>query len=197
MRLLFLTLVLQACAASSLVLKKNELLPYKESAQVTKVIGKPLSLRIEAINDKRKQSIYGYAYTGVQYQKTPLYMDSDLSKLMTDYLSDSFELRNIPVLKGEGAVTASNIIVDIHALWVEEVIEDYQPEKARCRADMAFHIATKSQRWSGRYWTEFTSSGDLSDGTERLAPTMASCLNEILEKLVQDKKFLTTISSEE
>lgn len=187
---LFVLLLLVGCATESLVLKSKDLLPYKESAQLTKLdMGKLKPITISKIVDKRKTNSYGSAYTGVQYQKTPLYMDLSLDKFLKTYLIDAFSIRNL-IIENEAEVALE---IEVNEMWVEEVIEDFQPEKARCKMNMAFHINLSDKKWSGEYWSEFTSSGDLSDGTERLAPTMASCLNETVEKLVKDPKFLDMI----
>jgi len=79
--------------------------------------------------------------------------------------------------------------VVINELWVEELIEKYQPEKAKCKANVTVYLKEGNTSWNGNYWTEIISPGDLGDGTEKLAPTFASCLNEIVEKLVKDPSF--------
>ena len=84
-----------------------------------------------------------------------------------------------------------SFVIDINQdEFVEEVIEKYKPERAKCKVDLNFHITSPSAKWSGNFWTEFTSAGDLSDGTERLSPTLASCMNAVVEKLVSDQKFI-------
>ncbi len=185
--LLFLLIV--SCSTPQYTLKQNELLPYKESSQVTKVKKANKALNFVGVFDRRDRQHIGKAYTGVQYQETPINLDKSLKPFLKSYLTDAFEMRNIRF----NAASDLELKVEVEKFWVEEVIEKFQPEKAKCIVQMNFHINGKKQKWSGQFWTEFTSAGDLRDGTERLPPTLASCMNDIVEKVVNDKKFLKNL----
>ena len=178
--------VLVSCSLAKVEIKSDDLLPYKESSQVTQLNSKLKPVRIDRVEDKRQEQSYGFAYTGVQYVKSPVQMEVPLDILIRDLTTEAFEKRNLVI---DNRPESLSMEIEVNKMWVEEVIEEFQPEKARCKVDMAFHINTNDSKWSGQYWTEFTSAGDLSDGTTRLAPTLASCYNELIEKLVNDKKF--------
>jgi len=186
--LILMSLLFTSCATKQLVLTTSELLPYKESAQVTKINFQTKSVNILKIVDKREETTYGFAYTGVQYQKTPLIFNENLNILLMDYFSTALDVRNISV-----ALDGRPLEIEVEKLWVEEVIENFQPEKAKCVVRLNFHMNLPEEKWSGKYWAEYISEGDLVDGTERLAPTLASCLNEIVEKLVNDQKFINLL----
>ena len=86
--------------------------------------------------------------------------------------------------------------VEIKKFRVYEVIEKMQPERAKCQLELGFKIENGNRNWSGSYLTEFLSGGDMTDATERLAPTMASCLNDLIEKMVNDEKFSNILIGE-
>lgn len=182
----FILLSLVACSMAKVEINSNDLLPYKESSQVTKLSQQLKPVRIDMVEDKREDKSFGFAYTGVQYVKSPVEMGVPLDMLMKDLTTDAFEKRNLVI---DNRPESLGMEIEVNKFWVEEVIEEFQPEKARCKVDLAFHINGEKSKWSGQYWTEFTSAGDLSDGTTRLAPTLASCFNEVMEKLVNDNKF--------
>jgi uncharacterized lipoprotein YajG len=178
-------LLLAGCASDSYMIKESELLPYKESAQITKLNQESKSLRIASIEDQRVQKSIGFAYTGVEYKKTPVYLQKGLINTLKSQLSNSFEMRNIEVVpNGE-----LNLLVVVKELNISEFIEKHQPERAKCKVAFEFSIDQNKTKWSGSYITSFISAGDMSDGTERLAPTLASCINELVEKLMSDEKF--------
>lgn len=192
MKKTLLLVFLVGCAADSYVLREKELLPYKESSQITKLNQESKTLTISAILDERKTKEIGFAYTGVEYKKTPVYLESGLSGLMQSQISAALQMRNIEVIPN-GEV---NLVVAVKELSVHEVIEKMKPERASCKLGLEFSIDHNNAKWSGSYWTEFTSAGDMSDGTERLAPTMASCINELVEKLITDAKFTQMLRKE-
>ncbi len=188
MKLIFLLVFMLSCATQTLSLKESSLLPYKEASQVSRISEGLKPVKITKVLDKREHRGFGKAFTGVQYAETPIMFDQEMSTLVKDYFTNSLHAR--------GIVFAENGVpleITVNKIWVEEVIEKFSPELARCHVDMEFHINLESKKWSGDYWTKFTSPGDLADGTERLAPTLASCLNEISEKLVNDKKFINML----
>lgn len=185
MKYLVLMSLLLSCASSTYTIKKNELVPYKESSHVSKVLGKTKTIRIIELVDKREVLQLGEAFTGVEYQKTPVSLDEDFNLFLKKYFKESLEIRDIV----ETDMADLELQIVVHEVWVKEVIERFQAERAMCRVSMSFHLKGPREKWSGNFWTEFTSAGDLSDGSERLAPTLASCLNDIVEKLVRDEKF--------
>jgi uncharacterized lipoprotein YajG len=182
-------LLLVSCSTSNYILEEQDILPYKETNSLTRSNQTLKPFKINIIKDMRKDITYGNAYTGVKYQKTPIVLSSTVQAFTKDFFNSAFEMRNIHTSE-ESSI---NLNIDIKEIWVEEIIEKFQPEKAKCRVEMVFHIENENKEWNGSYWTEYLSAGDLSDGTERLAPTLASCLNQLVEKLVNDDKFIKMI----
>ncbi|MDP7319667.1 MAG: YajG family lipoprotein [Bacteriovoracaceae bacterium] len=185
MKKLFCLILLVGCASKVILLKEQELLPYKESAQVTRLDKVNKALFIAQVRDKREEKTFGHGYTGVRYDKTPVIFDVGINNLVQEHVVDALEIRNIMVKPGSDL----KMTIDVHELRVDEIIEKFQPEKAKCKIKMTFHVESEKIKWSGNFWTSFTSAGDMSEGTERLAPTLGSCFNEIIEKLVNDNKF--------
>lgn len=188
--LLFLIFI--GCAADSYYLKETELLPYKESSQITKLNQTSEALRINTIIDQRTSKDLGFAYTGVEYKKTPLYFQGGVERVLINQISSALQMRNVEVSDDSG--NELNII--LKELQVNELIEKMKPERAICKLALDFSLKVNQKEWTGSYWAKFTSAGDLSDGTERLAPTLASCINEVIEKLVSDDKFVQLIKKE-
>lgn len=189
LKFLIMAVFLSSCAMESYLLKQEELQPYKDMAQVSRVDNATKSINLRSITDSRELPGIGMALTGVKYKKTPIVLTTTFNQFMTDFIETELGKRNIVLSE------SSNLYMDVHIneLWVEEIIEKHEPEKAKCKANISFDIEAPEKKWSGKFWTEYTSAGDLTDGTERLAPTFASCLNEIVEKLVNHKEFLELI----
>lgn len=183
-KLLFLLLI-TSCATSNITIKRVELLPYKDSAQVTKVKPGQIGLTIESVRDLRASKDIGFAYTGVKYSKTPLSLEKPVELFIQDYFSDQLELRNIEVLSDSPAKMEISIVT----FQVYELVEQFQPERAKCELQLEFKMNQNAKSWNGSYSTEYTSAGDMKDGTTRLAPAMASCLNNLVEKMVNDPEF--------
>ena len=191
MKYLFL-LLLAGCAAQSYVIKNKELLPYKESSQITKLNQESKTLTVASVEDHRGMKDNGFAYTGVEYKKTPVFMEAGMENMLKTQLSSALEVRNISVVPtGE-----LNLVVTVKELNISELIEQHKPERAQCKLTVDFAINEGQSRWNGSFATSFISAGDLSDGTERLAPTLASCINELVEKLVRDDKFIKMLKKE-
>lgn len=175
-----------SCATSVYKINTNELLPYKESSQITKITEKLSAIKINSVKDKRDRLNIGKAYTGVQYNETPINLNESVQVYVKNFMENALTMRNIEV----DPYSQNLFDVEVNHIWVEEVIEKFKPERAKCKVDLSFHLTADGKKWSGNFWTEFTSAGDLSDGTERLAPTLASCMNAVVEKLVLDEKFI-------
>lgn len=188
MRILTL-LFFVSCASSTYILNKKDILPYKEKNTLTQIDKEIKTFKIAQIRDLRKNTHYGMAYTGVEYLKTPIIIDGTLETFIKDFFEDAFEMRKINTSND----SHRELKIDIKEIWVEEVIEKFKPERAKCRVDIVFHLENEKLKWNGNYWTEYMSAGDLSDGTQRLAPTLASCLNQVVEKLVNDEKFINLL----
>lgn len=186
MKLLVL-LLLVSCAQTQVSVKNSEVKPFKEFSKITKVSDNFKSIVIDSVVDKREdQSAIGSALTGVKYEKTPVMLETSTDVYVKEYITQAFNRRGLFVTEIDGI----KMSVHINELWVEELIEKYQPEKAKCKANLSVFIDEGKKSWKGNYWIEIVSPGDLADGTEKIAPTLGSCLNEIVEKMVNDKGFL-------
>lgn len=183
-KLIFLLMV-TSCASSNILIKKEELVPYKDSSQITKVNQGKMELTIQSVSDLRASKDIGFALTGVQYTKTPLLIDKPVEVFIQDYISDQLELRNIEVLND----SPTRMEISIVNFQVYELAEKFQPEKAKCELQLDFKMNQNAKSWNGSYATEYTSAGDMKDGTTRIAPTMASCFNNLVEKMINDQEF--------
>jgi uncharacterized lipoprotein YajG len=189
MKYLLLLAVVTSCAQPKLYLNEKEAIPLEEYSKKTKVHTSK-SINIKLITDSRKEKMYiGMAKTGVSYSPTPLELTQPFEAYLKSYLSNAFMERGV-VVDNLGEIGLEFVIND---LWVDELIEKYQPEKAKCKANITVYSSVGNTNWSGNYWTEIISPGDLADATERLTPTLASCMNEVVEKLVNDQSFKAII----
>ena len=183
-------LLLVSCSSGTYLLEEKKILPYEENNTTTKLNLETKTLKIVKVDDIRENRSYGFAYTGVKYQKTPVVLISTLESFLISNLKDALETRNLNYVEDNPEVS---INIDVKEFFVEELIEKFKPERAKCRVELVVKIDEDNKSWSGNYWTEYVSAGDLRDGTERLAPTLASCLNQISEKIVNDQKFVSMI----
>ncbi len=179
-----------SCAQHQITLKSEEVVPFNEFSKVSRVGSGLKTISISSTTDNReKKDQVGMALTGVKYKETPIVINSVVSDYVKEYLILSLTDRGFAINNIDGI----GLDVVINELWVEEVIEKYQPEKAKCKANFTFYLKEGNVAWNGNYWTEIVSPGDLSDGTEKIAPTFASCLNEVVEKLVKDSAFIKNL----
>lgn len=186
MKHLVVLLLFVSCAQSQIRLKSEEVVPFSEFSKMSRVGTNLKTVSIVSVTDNRENKNHiGMALTGVKYSKTPIVIDSPVSQYVKEYLIMGLTNRGFSVNDMDGV----NLEVVINELWVEELIEKYQPEKAKCKANITVYLKENNTSWNGNYWTEIISPGDLGDGTEKLAPTFASCLNEVVEKLVKDSAF--------
>lgn len=189
MKLLFL-LIFVSCAQQQITLKNKELVPFNDFSKITRAGNGLKTISFSTVIDNREnKNEVGKALTGVKYKETPIVMNSGTSNYIKEYLTSALTERGFSVNSMDGI----NIEVVINELWVEELIEKYQPEKAKCKVNFTFYIKEENASWNGNYWTEIISPGDLADGTEKIAPTFASCLNEVVEKLVTDQEFIKNL----
>ncbi len=185
MKLVFFLLFLGSCATSKIPISNEELLPYKEANQLTKLGQLTKAIHLKNVELKNPSESLGIGHTGVTYDRTPIVFASQPSEALRSFLTRALEMRN--VLLDNEAETVMEVYFE--EVKVNEVIEKFQGEKAKCSVKANFFIEDKNKKWSGKFFAEFLSASDLREGTERLAPTLASCLNEVVEKLINDNKF--------
>lgn len=184
-------ILLAGCAKSTFVIKEKQFMPFKEFSQITKVNSQTREFQIAQIIDNRQsQESLGVARTGVKYKETPIQTAQNLNVFLLDYFSKELNLRGLNVVTD---ASDYQMTIKINDLWLEE-IADKAPEVVQCRVNFTFEIQGNNKSWTGNFWNEIVSPGDLGDGTTKIAPTMASCLNQISEKLVKSQKFLEFIN---
>lgn len=185
MKWLLLVLVLSSCAQQRILLDEKNVIPFKDfTAKTPLTTSKVFS--IQNITDSRKDiSAIGVGRTGVNYTETPFVLNRDIASYLKDVFEKGFTDRGIKV--GDNGDVLLDLVVN--DLWVSELIEKHKLERAHCKVNMTIYSKIDNTTWSGNYWTEITSPGDLGDATEKLPSTFASCLNMIVEKFVKDQSF--------
>lgn len=182
-----LSMIFLGCAELSVNLKDSEIRPFKEFSKIegaSEALG-PIKFEVIDARGEARMNQIGFAYTGVQYQKTPVLLKKDVAAYTKDELATAFTRRN--VLVSDEAEIAFEMIIT--KLSVNEYIEKHMPERAVCEIELQVKSQYLAKTFNARYWTEITSPGDLGDGTEKIAPTFASCLNVIANKIATDPKF--------
>lgn len=174
------------CAQQKVMLTGAEK-PYENSVTETPVRVATKKLHIVEVLDNRTEMSLGEARTGVQYSKTPVLLDKSMANFLSKYFKDEFYKRNILTTVSGGV----EFKIMLNKLWLSEVLDN--TEAAKCEANFSFYAVDGAKTWKGNVWTEFQSKGDLSDGTEKLGPTLTTCLNNVVEKLVADKSFVDFI----
>jgi uncharacterized lipoprotein YajG len=188
----FILFLMFSCAQQQLVLQSQEVTPFTEFSKKSRTGEGLKTIAVNSVRDNREvqnEKIVGNALTGVKYSNTPIELNISAHQYLKEYMIGALIDRGFSVDDSDGV----KLDVVINDLWVEELIEKYLPEKAKCKANITVYLKEGKRSWNGNYWTEIISPGDLSDGTEKLAPTLGSCLNEIVEKLANDKSFLNNL----
>jgi len=189
--LLVIPYLFVGCATQNLQVKNADLKAFDDFGKITRIQHPTKTIYLNSITDNREYKLaVGTAFTGMSYEKTPVILSAPLTTFLDDYFKKEFANRKLVILpNGETQLT-----IVINKLWVNEIIEKFKPERAVCKANFTFYMQSPGQQWEGNMWTEITSPGDMGDGTEKIAPTLASCLNSIMEKLVKEPKFLKFIT---
>ena len=189
---LLLIFLFVSCAAPSYTLKKQDLRPYGESDKITRTNFANNTLELLPVSDNRTNKNLGIAYIGMQYTQTPIEVESSIEHLMKDMLEDSLTKRNLMITSD----AKRKLRAEILEIKLNEVIEKMKPERAKCELKMQFNVEDENGNWKGSFKTEFLSAGNLADGTTRIAPTFASCFNDMVERLVNDEKFIAFMNNE-
>ncbi len=115
-----------------------------------------------------------------------------MEKFLRDYLELALETRGFLIVQNDAKAILD---ITVKELWVEEVIEKYQPEKAKCNISLELKGSKGEETYTGKFWTEIVSPGDMGDATDKLDPTLASCLNIVSEKIAKDQDLLKFLKS--
>lgn len=189
-KLIGLLFVLSCANVEVVNIEKKELKAYPDFNKITFASSETSSFEIVDVIDARlKKSHIGEAMVGLQFKKTPVKLYKDTALFLKDYFYSSLSARNFTLSDG----SENKVTIIINKLWVDELIEKYKPERAKCVLDLSFNMKNFKGESTIKLWNTIISKGDLGDGTSKLAPTLASCLNEAVEKLVKNSslyKFL-------
>lgn len=191
-KMLFLTsfLTILGCSKTTFVIKDQNLKPFKEFSEFTSIKSQTREFQISQIIDNRKsQDSLGVARTGVKYKETPVTTSKQLDIFLKEYFSKELQRRGLFIQEEE---TPLKMTIRVNELWLEE-LSDKAPEVVKCRANFTFELYNNNKNWRLNFWNDIVSPGDLGDGTAKITPTLASCLNLINEKLVNSQKFLEAI----
>lgn len=187
-----LSLLFFSCAQNKLKVTSSEVVPYDEFSLETRLDTKTKSIKIAQVQDARGEQTnhIGVGLTGVRYERTPLKVDTTVALFFKNYLTNALKKRSVNVDNENGEIEFN---VVISKLWVRELIEKHKPELAICEAEVHLNAEYMSSQFTAKYWNEITSPGDMGGGTAKLKPTLASCMNFIVEKIVKDQKFIDYI----
>lgn len=180
-----------ACAKMKINVQEADVVEFDDFKKVQKVAEQTQPISLNVIDARGEvPNVIGYGYTGVKYEKTPFELDMDLAAYLSKKLPLEFNKRAV-----DASSENAQIIVDliVTKLSVYEFIEKHLPERAVCKIEFEIKSTYLSKEFNARYWSEVTSPGDLGDGTEKLAPTFASCINVIMNKITSDQKFISLI----
>ena len=184
-----LTLLAGCASTQQITLSSGELKPMKQYAKMTKVITDGFSLNISKVTDQREnRNSIGQAYTGFTDKKTSIAFNEPLEMLVKEQLEIAFKQRGIGI-SSPGEYTLEAQIEDF---WLEEITTGLGPREYECEIKMKFNLDTVAQvksQWSGSFWAKITSGTENQEGLDKKSSTIASCLNQVVEKLILDKKL--------
>ncbi len=191
--LIFILLFLMvSCAQQKVVLQDVNLIPFEDFSKVTTLDQATLPVKLFELIDQREKMGVGEARTGAQFKETPVEFRNGFSEYFKDYIKNSLKRRNVLMVMSDEKALMS---ITVKEFWTKELLERFQPERATCKISIDVKVQKNGDEYNGSFWTEVKSPGDMGDATEKLAPTIASCMNIIVEKIVNDQKLLKFIES--
>ncbi len=186
---LVVVLMTQSCATKNLNIVDENLTPLEEFSSVTEVSMSPLSFKINNVQDKRTvKDRVGMGRTGLSNRVTPIVISAGVEYYVKIALSLGLKQRGVFV----DDKSLNNLNVDILDLWVEEKKDGKIGEISECKVKLAFDLAlanSPSSKWQGQIAVQAASNGSILDATALNPRMISSCMNEALEKFVQDKEF--------
>jgi uncharacterized lipoprotein YajG len=180
--------VLVSCAQNKFLLNKSTFVPYKEFDKKSMFTPNTEVMSVNVIDGRENKEFLGMAKTGARYLDTPLVASDETPQqfLESYYLKN---LRERGLLITDAAEAQIEIV--INELWTDELQEKFKGERAKCHIDLTVFGKKGSETFKGSYWSKIKSAANLGDGSDHLAPTLASCLNTSVEKIVKNGKFET------
>src|SRR5690606_16448648 len=126
----------------------------------------------------------GMVKTGVSYKETPVYMDNDITIYLKDFWPTELKKRGINVVE---TMPEYELKIILEKIWVTEKFSEKSVEQAECEVRYSFEMNStdiKRPSWAGQITAKFTSPGDTTDATRKMAPTLATCFSTVVEKLL-------------
>lgn len=183
--LCFMILLVTSCAQRSLLLDKSTFSPYKEFSKKSMFTPGIEIKSLSVIDGREEKQLLGMAKTGARYTETPFVANVSPQKFLDKYFNNEFQSRGIFITD----VAESQVEIVINELWVDELQEKFKGERARCQIDLTVYANHGSDSFKKSYWSKIKSAANLDDGSDHLSPTLASCLNMAVEKIVKDGKL--------
>lgn len=190
---LCLLVFITSCATrTKVVLDNTKMIPFKDETKVTVLSKQVKALQIVSVIDQRDMAHIGEARTGFRYKKIPVYLSQELKTFLEQKLVSEFSQRGVTLTTEEAPL---KLIVTVNSFWVEEYFpEKKAAEAARCNVNLNFDIQGASRKFLMNAWQEYTSPGKFINGTDLLAPTLATCLNDVIEQVIKNPKFNKVLS---
>jgi uncharacterized lipoprotein YajG len=177
--------ILASCAQSRFLLDQSTFLPYKEFNKKSLFSPGTEVMSVTVTDGRENKDFLGMAKTGASYKDTPFVSEGSPQQFLEPYYIRSLEERGL-VMDDSAEV---QIEIVINELWVSELQEKFKGERAKCHIDLTVFAKKGSKSFKGSYWSKITSAANLGDGSEHLTPTLASCLNTSVEKIVKEQKL--------
>ncbi len=187
--LIVLSFLAISCAQTKVVLNNQKFKAYKQYSSLTSF---PMGLEVMSlkVSDAREnKEVLGMAKTGASYIDTPVLPAQGTAVFLNNYFQDALKKRNLLF----SDQTSVELELVVNQLWVDELQEKFKGERAKCHVEVAVFGQNDQKSFKGNYWTKLKSAGDLNDGTEHIPPTLASCLNLIVEQIAKDQKLINFI----
>ena len=195
--LMILAFALVACASTNKIEKDiGELHPLKGDSRVVTIDGATRDIVITSFKSNLEQpaNVWGEARTGIQYTKVPLVFNESPFNFFQHYAREGFIRRNLTITADAQAPIKMGLT--LNKLWVEEVIEKYKPETAKCMVEIEIVMDAGRNHYRGKFSKNVLSDGNLTNGSDKLAPTLASCMNLVLNDVVSNPDFLTFVKNQ-
>ena len=190
-KLCIMLVFLTSCAQSSYLLDNSKFTPFKEFNKTSMFDRSSEVMSLSIVDGREDKQFLGMAKTGARYTETPFVAEVTPQIFLETFYTKELSRRGLTL---SGSAEAQIEIV-INELWVDEIQEKFKGERARCQIDLSLFAKKDIKSFKGSYWAKIESAANLSDGTDHLTPTLASCLNVSIEKIVKDVKFSTFLKN--
>lgn len=182
-------LLVSSCASKNVNLVDENLSPLEEFSTMTMVELSPLSFKINNVTDKREiKDRVGMGRTGLSNRVTPIIVSTGVEFYVKTSLEQGLTARGVQVDEN----SLNNLNVEVLELWVEEKKDGKIGEISECKLKFGFDLQladNQKAKWNGIVAVSAASNGSILDATALNPRMISSCMNEALEKFVQDKDF--------